>query len=116
MTAQPLFVLTTLPDLSVAESIAAALITDKLAACISIGAPVQSLYHWQGKTETAAEIPMTIKTTADAYPALEATLRKLHPYELPEIVAVPIVAGLASYLAWIATSCIRSAPTDTSHA
>ena len=107
---------TTLPELAAAQTMARELLEARLAACVHIGPAVQSLYHWQGKTETAAEIPMTIKTTADAYPALEATLRKLHPYELPEIVAVPIVAGLASYLDWIATSCIRSAPTDTSHA
>jgi periplasmic divalent cation tolerance protein len=116
MPAQPLLVLTTLPDASIAESMAAKLISDKLAACISIGAPVRSLYHWQGKTETASEIPMTIKTTVDVYPALEATIRSLHPYDLPEIIALPITAGLAPYLDWIATSCNRSAATDTPHA
>jgi periplasmic divalent cation tolerance protein len=116
MPAQPLLVLTTLPDASIAESIAAKLISDKLAACVSIGAPMRSLYHWQGKTETAAEIPMTIKTSGDAYPALEAAIRALHPYELPEIIALPITAGLAPYLDWIATSCNRSTSTDTSHA
>ena len=116
MPTQPLLVLTTVPDASIAESMAAKLISDKLAACISIGAPIRSLYHWQGKTETVTEIPLTIKTTLDVYPALEATIRALHPYDLPEIIAVSVTAGLAPYLDWIATSCNRSAPTDTSHA
>lgn len=116
MPAQPLLVLTTLPDASIAESIAAMLISDRLAACVSIGAPIRSLYHWQGKTETATEIPLTIKTSGDAYPALEAAIRALHPYDLPEIIAVPITVGLAPYLDWIATSCNRSTSTDTSHA
>jgi periplasmic divalent cation tolerance protein len=116
MPAQPLLVLTTLPDASIAESIAAKLISDRMAACISIGAPIRSLYHWQGETETATEIPMTIKTTVDAYPALEATIRALHPYDLPEIIALPITAGLAPYLDWISSSCNRSPAAGTSHA
>ena len=116
MPAQPLLVLTTVPDASVADTIAAKLISDKLAACVSIGAPIRSLYHWQGKTETAVEIPMTIKTSGDSYPALEAAIRALHPYDLPEIIAMPITAGLTPYLDWIASSCNRSVSTDTSHA
>jgi periplasmic divalent cation tolerance protein len=77
-------------------------------ACVAIGAPVRSLYHWQGKTETATEIPLSIKTRSQAYPAVERTVRSMHPYELPEIIALPITAGLAPYLDWIAASCIRS--------
>ena len=105
---QPLLVLTTLPDAVSAESIASRLIDDGCAACVAIGSPVRSLYHWQGKTETATEIPLSIKTTAQAYPAVERTLRSLHPYELPEIIALPITAGLAPYLDWIVASSNRS--------
>jgi periplasmic divalent cation tolerance protein len=105
---QPLLVLTTLPDSAVAEALAAKLIAEALAACVSIGSPIRSLYHWQGKTETASEIPMTIKTTAGAYAEVEAAIRALHPYELPEIIAVPITAGLTPYLDWIAASVDRS--------
>ena len=108
MTARPLLVLTTLPDPSIAEAIARRLIEDGCAACVSVGAPVLSLYHWRGKTETATEFPLTIKTTTQAYAAVEALLRSLHPYELPEIIAVPISAGLAPYLAWIAAETNRS--------
>jgi len=114
MPAEPLLVLTTVPDAETAERLAARIVGDKLAACVSIGGPVRSLYHWQGKTETSTEIPVSIKTTGGCYPALEAAIRSLHPYELPEIIAVPICTGLAPYLDWIAASCNRS--TDSSHA
>ena len=108
MSAQPLLVLTTLPDPGIAESIARRLIDDGCAACVAVGAPVRSLYHWQGKTETATETPLTIKTTTQAYGALETLLRSLHPYELPEIIAVPITNGLPAYLHWIAAQTDRS--------
>jgi periplasmic divalent cation tolerance protein len=108
MTAQPLLVLTTLPDSSIAEAIARRLIDDGCAACVAVGAPVLSLYHWRGKTETATEIPLTIKTTTQGYDAVEALLRSLHPYELPEIIAIPITAGLSPYLDWIAAETNRS--------
>jgi periplasmic divalent cation tolerance protein len=103
-----LLILTTLPDAATAESIARKLIADGNAACVSIGAPVRSLYHWQGKIETASEIPLSIKATDDSYAAVEATLRSMHPYELPEIIGVPITEGLAPYLDWIAASSDRS--------
>ena len=109
MAVQALLILTTLPDASTAESIAARLIADGSAACVAIGSPVRSLYHWQGKTETATEIPLTIKASASSYGAVEATIRTLHPYELPEIIAVPITSGLQPYLDWIADTCDRSA-------
>lgn len=108
MTAQPLLVLTTVPDPALAESIARQLVEAGCAACVSVGAPTLSLYHWHGKTETATEIPLAIKTTATRYAALEALLRSLHPYELPEIIAIPITAGLPAYLDWIAAETERS--------
>lgn len=108
MTDQPLLVLTTLPDPGIAESIARRLVDDGCAACVAVGTPIRSLYHWQGKTETATETPLTIKTTTQAYGALEALLRSLHPYELPEIIAVPITDGLRPYLDWIAAETNRS--------
>lgn len=108
MTAQPLLVLTTLPDSSIAESIARRLVEAGCAACVSVGSPVLSLYHWRGKTETATEIPLSIKTTALGYDAVETLLRSLHPYELPEIIAIPITAGLTPYLDWIAAEANRS--------
>ncbi|MEO8484723.1 MAG: divalent-cation tolerance protein CutA [Betaproteobacteria bacterium] len=77
------------------------LVEARLAACVQIGAPVESLYHWRGRVETASEIPLAIKTRADAFPALEHAIRERHPYELPEIVAVSITDALFPYLQWI---------------
>jgi periplasmic divalent cation tolerance protein len=99
----PLLVLTTFPERTVAEALARELIASRLAACIQIGATVHSLYHWRGEIETAEETPVAIKTRADLYPRLEAAIRARHPYELPEIIAVPITHGLPAYLAWIAS-------------
>ncbi len=97
-------VLTTFPERAAAEALARELLAARIAACIRIGATVQSLYHWRGEIETAAEIPITIKTRSRLYPRVEATIRRHHPYELPEIVAVPISYGLPAYLDWIAAA------------
>lgn len=101
-TRSSILVLTTLPDQAQAETVARELLTARLAACVQIGATVQSLYHWRGKIETAQEIPLAIKTRAGLYPRVEELIRRRHPYELPEIVAVPISYGLPAYLDWIA--------------
>jgi periplasmic divalent cation tolerance protein len=96
-----LLVLTNLPDQTSAENLAHYLITRKLAACVNILAPCTSIYHWQGKTESATEIPLLIKTTEACYAALEEAIRQQHPYELPEIIHVPITGGLPAYLTWL---------------
>ena len=98
----PLLVLTTFPQREAAESLARELLANRLAACIQIGATVHSLYHWRGEIETADETPVAIKTRSALYPQLEAAIRARHPYELPEIIAVPITHGLPAYLDWIA--------------
>jgi periplasmic divalent cation tolerance protein len=98
-----ILVLTTLPERGDAEALARELLAARLAACIQIGATVQSLYHWRGQIETADEIPIAIKTRAGLYARLETAIRRRHPYELPEIVAVPISNGFTAYLDWIAT-------------
>jgi periplasmic divalent cation tolerance protein len=99
--AEVILVLTQVPNRAYAEAIAAALIEARLAACVSIGTPVDSLYHWRGKIETANEIPLAAKTSAERYAEVEAAIRAHHPYELPEILAVPVSCGLASYLRWV---------------
>jgi periplasmic divalent cation tolerance protein len=104
MTDQFVLILTTLPDETSAQTMARRLVDACRAACVSVGGPVHSLYHWQGKTETSREWTLTVKTNAASYPAVEALLLESHPYELPEIIAVPITAGHAPYLAWIASS------------
>jgi periplasmic divalent cation tolerance protein len=77
------------------------LVDARLAACVSIGAPVTSMYHWQGATETSDEVPLTIKTRAELFDEVAAAVRARHPYELPEIIAVPITHGTPDYLAWL---------------
>jgi len=96
-----ILVLTQMPDHAAAHALARVLLERRLAACVSIGAPVQSLYHWRGKIETGTEIPVAIKTRRKRYAEIESAVLAVHPYELPEIVAVPFVHGLPRYLDWI---------------
>ena len=97
-----ILILTQMPDRASAQSLARSLVESRLAACVSIGAPVESLYHWHGQIETAQEVPVVVKTSADRYRDVETAIRAEHPYELPEILAVPVVDGLAGYVDWIA--------------
>jgi len=94
-------VLCTCPDEDVAGHIAAALVEEDLAACVNVLPRVLSIYRWQGSVERDTEALMIIKTTAGRYAALEKRVQALHPYELPEIIAVPIAAGLQGYLDWL---------------
>lgn len=98
----------TCPDQPSAEHIARQLVESGLAACINILPSVTSVYQWQGKLETAQEHLLLIKTRADRFPALENRIKSLHPYELPEIVAVSIDRALPDYLEWI-DSCLANA-------
>jgi periplasmic divalent cation tolerance protein len=92
-------VLCTFPDLDQARQIGAALVERQVAACVNLIPGVESIYRWQGKVERAGEVLALIKTTR--YPDLEAALKELHSYEVPEILAIPVVAGLPAYLAWL---------------
>ncbi len=96
-------VLCTFPDVEQARAIAAVLVERRLAACVNLLPGVESIYRWEGKVERAGEVLAVIKTTR--YPELEAALEELHPYEVPEILAVPVAAGLAGYLKWLGESC-----------
>jgi periplasmic divalent cation tolerance protein len=96
-----LIVFTHVPDRAAAEKIARVLVERKLAACVNILAECTSIYRWQGKIETAGEVPLLIKTRADIYDEVEAAIKSLHPYELPEIVAVSVERGSGEYLDWI---------------
>ena len=97
-----LLVFTNLPDRASAERLADLLLGQRLAACVNILAPCRSVYRWKGALQHDEEHPMLIKTSAERYPALEQALREGHPYELPEIIAVPIERGLPAYLDWVA--------------
>lgn len=87
-----------------ATRISAALVERRLAACVQVIGPIASRYRWQGKVEIAEEWLCLAKTEASRYPELEATIRELHSYDEPEIVATPIAVGSAGYLAWIGES------------
>ncbi|EKH6407913.1 divalent-cation tolerance protein CutA, partial [Klebsiella pneumoniae] len=85
-----------------AERIATALVAERLAACVNLLPGLRSVYRWQRKVEAAAEVLLLVKTSAEAYPALQERLRQLHPYELPELLAVEAASGLPEYLQWLA--------------
>lgn len=99
-------VITNLPDEQSAAKLAQQLVEARVAACVNQLAPCTSTYRWQGNIETATEVPLLIKTTSAAYPRLEQLIRAAHPYELPEIIAVPVTAGLPAYLDWVSRETI----------
>ena len=99
-----IIVLTNLPDRASALKLAQDLVVQRLAACVNVHAECTSVYRWKGEVETAAEVPVLIKTRAAQYDEVEAAIRRLHPYELPEIVAVPVVRGLEEYLNWVSSA------------
>lgn len=95
-------VFTNLPDRDSALALADTLVTEGAAACVNVLAPAVSIYRWKGVVERAEEVPLLIKTPAAAYGKVEEIIRRCHPYELPEIIAVPVEAGLPAYVAWVA--------------
>jgi periplasmic divalent cation tolerance protein len=105
-----LLVITNLPDRASAEKLAALLIERRLAACVNLLAPCESVYRWRGEVQNDEEHPLLIKTAGDRYAELEAAIRANHPYELPEIIAVSIVQGLPAYLKWIESETRTGAP------
>jgi periplasmic divalent cation tolerance protein len=97
-------VLSTCADREQAERIAHRMVELQVAACVNILPGVQSIYRWQGKVESAAEVLMVIKTRADLVPEVEMTIAGLHSYEVPEFLVLPIYAGSHAYLAWLSES------------
>lgn len=106
-----LIVLTNCPDPDSARRIAVHLVEQRLAACVNQLAPVQSTYRWNGALESAVEVPLQIKCTRESYPLVEQAVRQLHPYKVPEVIALPLAAGYAPYLRWVAdeSRALRSA-------
>lgn len=100
-------ILCTCPDAEVAERIAGELVGLRLAACVNILPGITSIYAWQGRIESAQEHLLLIKSHSSRYAAIEAAIHASHPYEVPEIVAVPLERGSAAYLQWI-DSCVAS--------
>lgn len=97
-----LLVLSNVPDMTVATTMATAIVEQQAGACVNILPAVQSVYRWQGKVETVSEVTLLVKTVDRSYAALEALIVSLHPYDTPEIIAIPVTAGLPAYLQWIA--------------
>lgn len=98
---EPLVVLTTCPDDTVATRLARDLVEAGLAACVSRVGPLHSTYRWQGAIQDEPEVLLVIKTLSTRYPELEMRLKSLHPYDVPEIIALPVVRGSTEYLAWL---------------
>ena len=96
-----LIVFTTMPDLASAEELAETLVTVKLAACVNVLPIMTSFYMWKDQLERGTEHLLMIKTRSECYEALANTIKDQHPYELPEILAIPVTSGLPDYLSWI---------------
>jgi periplasmic divalent cation tolerance protein len=97
-----LLCLCTCPDAATAGQLAETLVGERLAACVNIMPGLRSVYRWQDAVQRDEEVLLLIKTTRTRYPALQARLPALHPYELPELVAVEVADGLPAYLRWVA--------------
>jgi periplasmic divalent cation tolerance protein len=96
-----LTVLCTCPDAATAQRLAGGLVERKLAACVNVLPAIRSIYRWQGQIQDDAEALMIVKTSRSAYAALEAWLVEHHPYDVPEVLAVPVLRGSAAYLEWV---------------
>ncbi|MFN3325727.1 MAG: divalent-cation tolerance protein CutA [Bryobacteraceae bacterium] len=94
-------VLTACETAEQAESVASHLVESRLAACVNVSSPVKSIYRWQGKVESADEWLLTIKTRRALFPRVQEAIRKIHSYQTPEVIALPIVDGSDDYLEWI---------------
>lgn len=94
-------VLVTCESAAQAESLAEALVGERLAACVNVVGPIRSIYRWQGEIQHESEYLLVIKTAADRMAALDERIRQLHTYETPEILALPVDAGSAGYLDWL---------------
>ena len=101
---EALLVLTTAPDLKVARRLARTLVEARLVACASLMPGLESHYRWKGTTESSSEVQLLLKTTRERLPDLEAALGEAHPYEVPELLALPVVGGGGAYLDWLRES------------
>lgn len=105
---EPVVVLITVPDEATARKIGKPLVEEELAACVNIVPGLRSIYRWEGKTCDDPELLLVVKTRRACFEALERRVRELHPYTVPEVIALPVVEGSAPYLDWLAASTRRS--------
>jgi len=101
-------ILSTCPDLEAAERLASRLVEEGLVACVNIVPQVRSIYSWRGRLERTDECLLIMKSAAVRFAAIEARVRALHTYELPELIAVPISEGLPEYLQWVSDTASAS--------
>ena len=99
---EAVLIISNFPDQKTATLLAEVLMEQRLAACVNVLSPCVSIYCWQGKIESAGEVPVLIKTRKQHYDRVEQLIKMMHPYELPEVIMVPIMSGLPAYLQWIA--------------
>lgn len=104
MTANYLIILSSWPDLTAAQQAAKLLVEQHLAACVKLLPKAQSYYYWEGQLEQSEEVVVIIKTTQQRYEAIAQTIQHIHPYQVPELIALPISQGLPTYLDWIEKS------------
>ncbi|MGB5063868.1 MAG: divalent-cation tolerance protein CutA [Candidatus Competibacter sp.] len=109
MDSQPLVVFCTCPDQASAERIAATVVEERLAACVNILPGLTSIYRWRGQMQRDTELLLLLKTQGAIYPPLEARIRELHPYDVPEVIALPVRMGSSAYLDWIVANTGASA-------
>ena len=105
MAEEVLTVFTTWPDLDTARTAARTLVEERLAACGNIVPGVESVYRWEGKVETGAEVLVVFKTVIGSYQMFETRLLELHPYQVPEVLALRVTDGLPAYLRWVEQNC-----------
>jgi periplasmic divalent cation tolerance protein len=98
-----ILVLTTVPSDALGEEIATALVSERLAACVNVSAPMTSIYRWKGNVERDTERQLVIKTTVDRVKVLQQRIKELHSYELPEFIVIELSGGSEAYLHWVAT-------------
>jgi periplasmic divalent cation tolerance protein len=94
-------VLSNVPDSAIGQHIARQIIEQRLAACVNISAEILSIYNWNGQQQAETEVQLSIKTTEACYARLEALITELHPYDLPEIIAIPLTAASPAYQSWV---------------
>lgn len=105
-----LLALSTVPDMATGERIARCLVEEQLAACVNLVPGLTSIYRWNGRVENATEVLLLIKSTTEAWKELQSRVQSLHPYELPELIAVEVDSGLDPYLRWVKGAVISVCP------
>jgi len=110
MKAKCVVVLVTCPNRAVARRIASVVVTKRLAACVNLLPGIESVFRWEGKIDRSREVLLLIKTTRRRFSSLAHALARLHPYDVPEVIALPVTAGVASYLRWVARSVSADRP------